>query len=71
MAVRELDVAGDAPLRCVKCGEIIGVYEPLVHTAGGVAHRTSRAATPEIIHVRPVYHAACWDLDGVEPGAVR
>ena len=70
MAATERDLAGDATLRCAKCEEIIGVYEPLVHVFGGIAHRTSRAAEPEIVHARPVYHAACWDLDGTPSGAV-
>jgi hypothetical protein len=70
MAVREREVGGDAPLRCVKCGDRIGVYEPLVHIDGGVARRTSRAAEPEIVHARPVYHAACWELGGTPSGPV-
>jgi hypothetical protein len=68
MAVREHEAAGEAPLRCVKCGDIIGVYEPVVHISGGVAHRTSRAADPEILHARAVYHADCWDPDGSQSG---
>lgn len=69
MGVTERDPAGNGPLRCVRCGDVIGVYEPLVHVVGGVAHRTSRAARPDIVHARPVYHAACWALDSTEAGA--
>lgn len=70
MEAMEHDPAGAAAPRCTRCGEVIGVYEPLVHVVDGVAHRTSRAANPEIVHARPVYHLACSDLDGAEPAAV-
>jgi hypothetical protein len=50
------------PLRCVHCGDVIGVYEPLVALAGGRARETSVAA-----EAMPVdgdadyYHRACHD----------
>jgi hypothetical protein len=69
MGARERELAREAKLRCAKCEEIIGVYEPLVHVVGGVALRTSRAAEPEIVHARPVYHATCWDPGGAPSGA--
>jgi hypothetical protein len=52
-------------LRCAGCGEVIGVYEPLVHVVGGIAHKTSRAADPALVDAVPgsCYHVACWDLD--------
>jgi hypothetical protein len=53
-------------LRCAKCGGVIGVYEPLVHVVGGIAHKTSRAADPALADAEPgsCYHVACWDKGG-------
>jgi hypothetical protein len=55
-----------AILRCAGCGDVIGVYEPLVHIVSGIAHRTSRAADPALAQAEPgsCYHVACSDLDG-------
>jgi hypothetical protein len=55
-------------MRCARCGEVIGVYEPLVHVVDGVAQKTSRAADPEIVHARTgaVFHLACSDLYAVD-----
>ena len=55
---------GEAPSpqrgSCAACGEVIGVYEPLVHVVGAIAHATSRAADPDLSHRHGlVYHAAC------------
>jgi len=33
---------------CDHCGEVIGVYEPVVWVLEGTARLTSRAATPEL-----------------------
>lgn len=48
-------------LRCASCGQVIGVYEPLVHVVDGVAHKTSRAADPHLAHRQAdaFYHGAC------------
>jgi hypothetical protein len=56
---------GSEAVRCAGCGEIIGVYEPLVHVVDGVAHRTSRAADPGLVSAPAarLYHLACSDLD--------
>jgi hypothetical protein len=35
-----------APPRCVRCGEVVGVYEPTVRVVGEIVDRTSRAADP-------------------------
>jgi hypothetical protein len=58
-------------LRCRHCGQVIGVYEPLVSVAGGEPYETSRAAEPEVARgAGPWYHAACYDLlAGGESGA--
>jgi hypothetical protein len=56
-------------LRCQCCGEVIGVYEPLVRLLDGCAHESSRALEPggskrDGEH----YHRACYErLDGDEP----
>jgi hypothetical protein len=36
------------PLRCAHCGDVIGVYEPLVVVHDGVARTTSAAAEPHL-----------------------
>ena len=65
MGATERERAGPSVVRCARCGEVIGVYEPLVHVLDGIADTTSRAASPEIAHTRgAVYHAACHGLDG-------
>jgi hypothetical protein len=53
--------SGRAPgPRCSRCGEPIGVYEPLVVIERGRARRTSRAAEPEIATAPGEYrHLAC------------
>jgi hypothetical protein len=53
--------------RCPHCGEVIGVYEPLVVVIDGVPRETSRAAEPEVSATagRAIYHSACHEsLDG-------
>jgi hypothetical protein len=55
---------------CAGCGDVIGVYEPLVHVIGAMAHRTSRAADPELGHRSGLlYHAACAPLGGADCGS--
>ena len=62
----ERESAGHGPLRCARCGEIIGVYEPLIHLADGIARKSSRAAEPDLVHAErgTCYHLACSELDG-------
>jgi hypothetical protein len=57
-----------APLRCARCGGVIGVYEPVVHVVGAVAHRTSRAAEPGLVRAEAgtVFHVTCADADDAE-----
>jgi hypothetical protein len=54
-----------ATLRCARCRDVIGVYEPLLHVVDGIARRTSRAAEPELVHAEggSCYHLACGELD--------
>jgi hypothetical protein len=50
------------PLRCVHCGDVIGVYEPLIALAEGRAHETSLAAEASSAHHgTDCYHRACYD----------
>lgn len=68
MPDREVSV----PPRCSHCGEVIGVYEPLVVLVQGQARETSRLLEPLVgSHADVQYHRACFDrLDGdVEAGA--
>jgi hypothetical protein len=37
----------DGRIRCTHCGDVIGVYEPLVVVADDEARRTSLAAEPD------------------------
>jgi hypothetical protein len=56
-------VNGDPPAhpRCSVCGDRIGVYEPAVFLVGGAAHRTSRAAEPELTAApEAVFHDDCY-----------
>jgi hypothetical protein len=49
--------------RCERCGDVIGVYDPLVHVAGETARRTSRAAEPDVTNLAGrVYHDQCYQL---------
>jgi hypothetical protein len=60
--------AGQARLLCEGCGQVIGVYEPLVHVVGGIAHKTSRAADPYLTQSQAdaYFHLACMDLGGTD-----
>jgi hypothetical protein len=49
------------PPRCQACGDVIGVYEPLVHLGDGFATRTSRAAEPEICSSGQCFHLDCYE----------
>ena len=47
--------------RCQGCGEVIGVYEPLVVYDGSGAHTTSRAAEPDLrASAAACYHRDCY-----------
>lgn len=50
---------GDAP-RCGDCGQIIGVYEPLIALDSGRVRETSRAQDPVYGHAERVFHRDCW-----------
>jgi hypothetical protein len=60
----------DQLLRCARCGDVIGAYEPLVVLEAGGARQTSCAAEPQLaLDDGERYHRACYDAaqaDGQE-----
>ncbi len=47
-------------LTCARCGDVIGVYEPIVVSERGVTRETSRAAEPDISSASgELYHRDC------------
>ncbi len=48
--------------RCELCGEVIGVYEPLIHVHASGVHQSSRAADPGLSagESGSLYHTACY-----------
>jgi hypothetical protein len=51
-------------LRCHRCGETIGVYEPVVRVTGGLAVVTSLAREPGLeLAADGCYHRACTPLE--------
>ncbi len=54
--------------RCKRCGDVIGVYEPLMVCGERQARVTSRAAEPDMKAVGGThYHRACYvaKIDGL------
>lgn len=56
-------MSGPAPLCCL-CGQVIGVYEPLIALCDGKALESSRAATRDGEPRGALYHRACYPLRG-------
>lgn len=53
------------PPRCAHCGDVIGVYEPLVAIVDdGLVRETSRAAEPHLVLTArdAMYHSVCYEL---------
>jgi hypothetical protein len=51
----------DQPMKCGRCGDVIGVYEPLVLLAAGQARTSSAAAEPQIGDgAGELFHRACY-----------
>jgi len=47
-------------VRCQHCGDVIGIYEPLVLLSESGRRETSLAAEPELSGApSPAYHRAC------------
>ena len=60
-----LSPTAESPARvcCDRCGEVLGVYEPLILAAGGRVRETSRAAEQSLPLVGATYyHRACYYL---------
>jgi phage major head subunit gpT-like protein len=54
--------------RCTACDDVIGVYEPLVHTLGRSVRRTSRAVEPGVFASEgECYHLDCYECLVGEP----
>jgi hypothetical protein len=52
----------DGTTRCMDCGDVIGVYEPLVHVFEDISRRTSIAAEPGLGGAAgEFYHAGCYE----------
>lgn len=50
--------------RCKHCGDLIGVYEPLVVCTKDLARTTSRAAEPNLeANGATHYHRACYTAE--------
>lgn len=54
-------------LRCRHCGEVIGVYEPLITLTDGRAVESSRALDPALSDRAENYHRACFERRGAVP----
>jgi hypothetical protein len=52
-------------VRCAHCGEVLGVYEPIVVREGRGVRETSIAAEPELrASPASLYHARCMPQQG-------
>ena len=48
-------------LTCAHCGDVIGVYEPLIVTGDGEVRETSLTAERDVVLARTAhYHRACY-----------
>ncbi len=59
----------DRTMRCHHCGDVIGVYEPMIVLTDGRARGTSRAAEQDdAVPFGECYHHACYtQAHGQEP----
>jgi hypothetical protein len=51
----------DETLRCRRCGDVIGVYEPMILLEDGKARETSRAAEPDVDGRGDRFHGYCYE----------
>ena len=64
-AARRRAVSKDA--HCLHCGQVIGVYEPLIRLVEGRAQETSRVLDPQVAEAEGhCYHRACYERLGVD-----
>jgi len=48
-------------VRCRRCGDVIGTYEPMIVLNDGAMHETSLAASPKLASEGAEhYHSACF-----------
>ncbi len=51
----------DEQWRCARCGDVIGVYEPVVLLEGQNERLSSRLVEPQLDQpTGEIYHEACW-----------
>jgi hypothetical protein len=51
----------DQPMKCRRCGDVIGIYEPVVLLTDGQARTTSAAAEPQVgDEPGEHFHRACY-----------
>lgn len=56
---------GAGPPRCRHCGDVIGIYEPVIVRLPGGDQRTSRLAEPHLFTgAGDWYHELCFELAG-------
>jgi len=48
-------------IRCRQCGDLIGVYEPLILLTDGHPRETSRAAHPNTADGAQCFHRQCYE----------
>jgi hypothetical protein len=59
-------------VRCERCRDVVGVYEPVIALVEGEALRTSLAIMPERLRGAPCFHESCFEsgLEASEADAV-
>lgn len=67
--IRRIDRDMSKPLYCQRCGEVIGVYEPLVVSEERRARVTSRAAEPALPAGGSYCHHSCVAMSEVAADA--
>lgn len=65
-----MEPRSDRAPRCAHCGDVIGVYEPMMIVEDGPARRTSLAAEPSLAsRADRSFHGHCYEDGGRPPGA--
>jgi hypothetical protein len=62
----------DKVFSCSICGDVIGMYEPLIVVEEHQARQTSRAAEPALTRERGIhYHRDCYAARGLEQTPIK
>jgi hypothetical protein len=62
----------DGRPRCCRCGDVIGVYEPMILLSEGRPRSTSRLAEQHLHGpLNECYHDACYSHGQDEPGSAE